>query len=81
MKDTISRILAWFDVRRAQMRLNGQRGASGIETAIITAVLAGIAITLTVVIVQRVKGQADCIKTGAETCQQGGGGGGAPAVP
>lgn len=68
---------------RARVRaLRGdESGASGIETAIITAVLAGIAITLTIVIVQRIQGQSTCIASGAQTCAQGGGGGGAPAAP
>lgn len=66
---------------RLQEVRRSDRGASGIETAIITAVLAGIAITLTIVIVNRIKGQATCIETGAETCGQSGGGGGGPKAP
>jgi len=64
---------------RSRLRgaLGDDTGASGIETAIITAVLAGIAITLTIVIVGRIQGQADCIEQGVEACAQGG----APAAP
>lgn len=76
-------LMTYFDVYRSRLReaRRDDSGASGIETAIITAVLAGIAITLTVVIVNRIRGQAACIEGGAETCGQGGGGGGAPAAP
>lgn len=70
--------LAHYPTRFKELR-RGDRGASGIETAIITAVLAGIAITLTIVIVGRINGQASCISSGAQTCGQGGGG--APAAP
>lgn len=76
-------LVTYFDVYRVKLReaRRDDSGASGIETAIITAVLAGIAITLTVVIVNRIRGQAACIEGGAETCDQGGGGGGGPAAP
>lgn len=43
-------------------------GASGIETAIITAVLAGIAITLTVIIVGVITKKGDCIASAKTTC-------------
>ena len=76
-------LITYFDVYRVRLRelRKDDSGASGIETAIITAVLAGIAITLTVVIVNRIRGQAACIEGGAEVCGQGGGGGGGPAAP
>ena len=74
-------LVTYFDVYRTRLRevRRGDTGASGIETAIITAVLAGIAITLTVVIVNRIRGQAACIEGGVEDCGQGGGG--APTAP
>lgn len=79
----IALLLTFFGTYADRLRANrrGDRGASGIETAIITAVLAGIAITLTIVIVNRIRGQADCITAGTVDCAQGGGGGGAPAAP
>lgn len=78
----VQRLLAYLGSCPARFRdlLRGDKGASGIETAIITAVLAGIAITLTIVIVNRINGQATCISGGQQTCGQGGGGGGGGAV-
>ncbi len=65
-------LLSFFATYHDRLRelRRDERGASGIETAIITAVLAGIAITLTIVIVNRIRGQATCISGGTTTCGQ-----------
>ncbi len=68
----IALLLTYFAIYRDRLRdaRRDDSGASGIETAIITAVLAGIAIFLTAAIVSRIRGQATCISGGAETCGQ-----------
>lgn len=65
-------LLTCFAFYRDRLRAarRDDSGASGIETAIITAVLAGIAIFLTAAIVARIRGQATCITGGTEVCGQ-----------
>ena len=46
----------------------GDSGASGIETAIISAILAGIAITIAGIIVTRITSRGQCIANGTTTC-------------
>lgn len=63
-------LLVAFSLQRARFEVarRSDSGASGIETAIISAILAGIAITIAGIIVTRITSRGECIASGTETC-------------